>query len=70
MNDFMDKNLNKLLGSAGVLGIVHFVSQLNLYLADGKLDGMEIQQLLTSASSGLETVIVLVIVVYLRFFKK
>ena len=70
MNDFFDKHIFKLLGSAGFLGLFQFIGQLTDYLADGQLDNHEIQQLLLSSSSAAQTMIVLAIIVYLKFFKK
>jgi hypothetical protein len=70
MNDFLDKNLNKFLGSAGILGIFQFVGQLRDYLADGHLDNHEIQQLFLSTTSAAQTVIIIAVVVYMKYFKK
>lgn len=70
MKDFIEKHLNKLLGSAGFLGIFQFIGQLRDYLADGQLDNHEIQQLFLSTTSAAQTAIIIAVVVYIRFFKK
>lgn len=70
MKDFIDNNINKLLGSAGFLGIFQFVGQLRDYLADGHLDNHEIQQLFLSTTSAAQTIIIVAVVVYMKFFKK
>lgn len=70
MNDFFEKHLGKLLGSAGFMGIFQFLGQLRDYLADGQLDNHEIQQLFLSSTSAAQTVIIVAVVVYLKFFKK
>ncbi len=70
MKDFIDNNLNKLLGSAGLLGIFQFIGQLRDYLSDGKLDTHEIEQLFLSTTSAAQTVVIVLVVVYMKFFKK
>lgn len=70
MNDFFDKHIGKLLGSAGFLGIFQFIGQLRDYLSDGKLDSHEIEQLFLSTTSAAQTAIIIVVIVYMRFFKK
>ena len=63
MNDFFEKHLSKMLGSAGFLGIFQFVGQLSDYLSDGQLDTHEIQQLFLSTTSAAQTVIIIVVIV-------
>lgn len=70
MKDFIDNNLGKLLGSAGFLGIFQFIGQLRDYLADGQLDNHEIQQLFLSTTSAAQTIIIIAVVVYMKYFKK
>jgi len=70
MNEFFDKHLGKLLGSAGILGIFDFLGQLRDYLSDGQLDTHEIEQLFLSTTSAAQTAIIIAIVVYMKFFKK
>lgn len=70
MNDFLEKNLTKILGSAGFLGIFQFIGQVRDYLADGELDNHEIQQLFLSTTSAAQTILIIAIVIYLKFFKK
>jgi hypothetical protein len=68
--DFFDKHIGKLLGSAGFLGIFQFIGQLRDYLSDGKLDSHEIEQLFLSTTSAAQTAIIIVVIVYMKFFKK
>lgn len=70
MNDFFEKHLAKLLGSAGFLGIFQFIGQLRDYLADGHLDNHEIQQLFLSTTSAAQTAIIIAVIIYMKFFKK
>ncbi|HJY22911.1 MAG TPA: hypothetical protein VJ279_08510 [Hanamia sp.] len=70
MKEFFDNNWNKLLGSAGFLGIFQFLGQLSDYLSDGQLDNHEIQQLFLSTTSAAQTIIIIAVVVYFKFFKK
>ena len=70
MKDFLEKHVNKLLGTAGFLGIFEFAGQLRDYLSDGKLDTHEIEQLFLSTTSAAQTAIIIAVVVYFRFFKK
>lgn len=69
MKEFIDKHINKLLGSAGFLGLFEFAGQIRDYLSDGKLDTHEIEQLFLSSASGIQTGIIIIIVVYVRFFQ-
>lgn len=68
--NWFENNINRMLGGAGVLGIVQFVGQLRDYLADGHLDNHEIQQLFLSTTSSAQTIIIVAVVVYMKFFKK
>lgn len=70
MNDFFEKHLFNLLGSAGFLGIFQFVGQLRDYLADGHLDNHEIQQLFLSSTSAVQTAIIIAVVAYMKFYKQ
>lgn len=69
MKDFLENNIHKILGSAGLLGLIQFLGQLRDYMADGQLDTHEIEQLFLSSSSAAQTIIIAVIVIYLKFFK-
>jgi hypothetical protein len=66
---FIEKHLNKLIGSSGAIGIMQFVSQLQDYLSDGTLDDHEIVSLLMSLSSALQAIILVAVLAYLKLKK-
>lgn len=70
MNGFFEKHLGKLLGSAGIMSFFQFGCQLHEYFSDGQLDHHEIEQLFLSTTSGAQSVIMLVVIVFLKYFKK
>ncbi len=67
---FIEKHLNKLIGSSGAIGLMQFMSQLQDYLSDGTLDDHEIVSLLMSLSSALQAIILIAVLAYLKLKKE
>jgi len=63
--DFLEKHLNKILGTTTIISTVQFLASLFACLDDGKLSMDEIHTLLIS-SSGIETVLIMVIVTVIK----
>ncbi len=70
MNDFFKRNINKLIGSISIVSPIQFLGQMHDYLSDGKLDTHELEQMILSATSGIQLAGVFAIIGYLKFIKK
>lgn len=66
----MNERLNNLINSAGFISAFQFIMQLKEFMKDGYLDNSEIQQLFLSATSVVQSLVVMSIVVYMKFMKK
>lgn len=70
MKEFIKNNINKLVGSISIASIIQFIGQMHTYLADGKIDNHEIEQIILSATSGVQLAGALAIIGYFKFIKK
>ncbi len=70
MNDFLKNNINKVVGSFSIISVIQFIGQMHDYLSDGKLDSHEIEQMVLSATSGIQLAGVCALVGYFKFIKK
>lgn len=69
LKDFLNKNPIVTLGTPSLLAGLNFFGNLAIDLSDGHLDNQEFHQLMTS-SSGVETIILVIIMIALKVKNK
>lgn len=65
MFDWLIKNPGQTLISGSVLSLITFLSNLVIYVSDGRIDSTELHALITSAN-GIQLVIVIIVILILK----